>query len=125
MIYTVNPDELAGGTGMTQEQADQLQFIYDKINVATGGGLPNVAITVNVYCQLRNYSGYLWSGNSTTATFYIINGVPEASTIGTTASTSWVQNSGYQSGTYDIKYTLKRIALIDEDKNELDIIFAA
>ena len=110
---------------MTQEQADQLQFIYDKINVATGGGLPNVAITVSAYCQLRNYSGYLWSGNSTTVTFYIINGVPEASTISTTASTSWVQNSGYQSGTYDIKYTLKRIALIDENKNELDIIFAA
>ena len=110
---------------MTQEQADQLQFIYDKINVATGGGLPNVAITVNVYCILRNYSGYLWNGASTDMTFYIINGVPESVSISKSPGTSWVQNSGYQSGNYDIKCTIKKISIIDEDKNELDIIFAA
>ena len=110
---------------MTLEQAEQLQFIYDKINVATGGGAPNISITLSIYCILRNYSGYLWNGATTEMTFYIINGIPEASVISKSPGTSFVQDSGYQSGNYDVKCTIKRIALIDENKNELDILFAS
>ena len=104
---------------------EKLDAIINNLGTGSNGSLPDMAIQISCSGKLHNTTGYLWSYGAATVTIYIINGLPEATSITATSTASWTQNTGYQSATNTATFKLKRIALIDAEKNETLLIYQA